>query len=175
MHLFHYKHKYIPSLLQKINPTMEDKSITLLFLNTHRTTLPLSNCPSTILQLKTYLIDNWISEYNHSSTEGTTTEVDDPPVNPEQIRLIHLGRPLQDDEAINLLNLQMSDVIHVSIRPLELGKVQSRKQKDLQKKTKIDGSKRGRKNVENEAGENSTGDVNTEGNNNKGGGCCVIV
>lgn len=159
---------------------MEDKSITLLFLNTHRTTLPLSNCPSTVDELKKYLVENWISEYNHSSNNGTTTEIDDPPVDPVQIRLIHLGRPLQDNEAINELNLQMSDVIHVSIRPIELKKVQSRKQKDLQKKSKNDGSKRGQKIVadHNENVENSTsGDGDPDNNNDKanGGGCCVIV
>ncbi|CCH42508.1 hypothetical protein BN7_2052 [Wickerhamomyces ciferrii] len=146
-------------------------TITLLFLNTHRETLQTSKIPSNIPLLKKYLLENWSNDFNNLENPN------EKPLNINQIRLIHLGKQLEN-ESINQLNLQTSDIIHVTLKP-NLNNGNNNTGTSILKKTTSNITKNSnrleRSNQSNNQSSNNNRMENLESNSNDKNGCCIIV
>lgn len=132
--------------------------ITLLFLNTYRLSVPLSSpsSPSDVSLLKKYIIEHWSQDFI------SPLDQDQPELRPssiDQIRMIHLGKPLSDEILINDLNLKMSDVIHVSFKPI----------------TRVESRGHSMKRGAGSGAENDGKKVATNSDEQHGGGCCIIA
>lgn len=144
----------------------QEQSITLLFLNTHRLSIPLT-LTNNVSILKKYLIENWSADFI-APLDSDDSNMGFKPTSIDQIRMIHLGKPLTDDMLISDLNLNLSDIIHVSFKPVVKNE-QQQQHKGLS-------LKRGKSTTSNENKNTNDGSAsNSNVQEKNGGGCCAIV
>ncbi|GMG19347.1 unnamed protein product [Ambrosiozyma monospora] len=68
-----------------------------------------------------YLFDDWSELVQHKEQHGheSTVVINKKPTTAEQIQLLHLGSRLNPNDLLSTLNLELSPIIHVIIKPLD--------------------------------------------------------